>query len=129
MGEVEFALRLVRLTVAEIVPHSLVRGLRMCWRVLVAARPVRLRFAVYTDPAGPSIWYLFFANAGKAFALVGECETVVVHALGADLDFVDDKDLVESKGGDERPEDWDGGRDDGHVQFEDGKYVDGGGCP
>ena len=126
MGKVKLALRLVRLTVAEIVPHSLVRGLRVCWRVLVAAH---LRFAVHTDPAGPSIWYLFFADAGKAFALVGECETVVVHALGADLDFVDDEDLVESKGGDERPEDWDGGRDDGHVQFEDGEYVDGGGCP
>lgn len=128
MGKVELALRLMRLTVAEIVHHGPVRGLRVSWRVLVAAQLVRVRFSAYTDPASPPIWYLVFADAGKAFALLGESVTVV-HALGADLDFVDDEDLVEGKGGNEGPEYRDRGSGDGHVQFKNGKYVHGGCCP
>lgn len=47
--------------------------------------------------------------------------------IGADLDLVDDEDLVEGEGGDEGPEDGDGGADDGDVDFEDGEDVDAGG--
>ena len=65
---------------------------------VVAARPVH-GFGTDTDPAGASVGDFVFADAGEALALVGQREAVV-YALGANLDFVDDKDLVHGERGD-----------------------------